>query len=564
MFVARTLEEVLDSQTREGALYEKLDDDKLRCYACGHRCVIFEGQRGICKVRYNDAGQLRVPWGYVASLQSDPTEKKPFFHVLPGSDTLTFGMLGCDYHCSYCFTGDTPVVTDQGVLPIEEIYRQGQQVEQQSRGDVAVVEGLQAVVGSGELRRIVKAFRHEYSGPLVVVDPYYLPPIRCTPDHRIYATTRADELDVKPVPAGELTMDHYLVIPRQHHFASSQEIDAYQLLLPHQRVHQVPHVLSDDEVAGIMVASKDGVTSREIGRRLGKRADYIRHVRSKVRRGLWLTERIVEVQDEDGYVRFPKEHRPGIPRYIPLNEDVAYLLGLYCADGCVSKAANRPGSYTLMFSFNPTEKQQIAYTRRVLRSIFGYRPKVVHRDTTTALDIGRGSVALLFSSLCGASAQEKRVPVLLFQSPRAIIEAFLDAYVQGDGHRYDSGKVSITTVSPRLAYGVAWLALKLGYLPSVYAYQRPETGEIQGRKVQQAPEQFTVVWYQDSDVPRRYVTTDDYYLIPLRSVSTESYEGEVYNLEVEEEHNYLASFFLVKNCQNWLTSQTLRDPEAGL
>ena len=39
---------------------------------------------------------------YVAALASDPTEKKPFFHVLPGSDTLTFGMLGCDLHCGYC------------------------------------------------------------------------------------------------------------------------------------------------------------------------------------------------------------------------------------------------------------------------------------------------------------------------------------------------------------------------------------------------------------------------------------------------------------------------------
>jgi pyruvate formate lyase activating enzyme len=43
-----------------------------------------------------------VPWGYVAALQCDPTEKKPFFHLLPGSDTLTFGMLGCDFHCGYC------------------------------------------------------------------------------------------------------------------------------------------------------------------------------------------------------------------------------------------------------------------------------------------------------------------------------------------------------------------------------------------------------------------------------------------------------------------------------
>ena len=43
-----------------------------------------------------------MPVNYVAALACDPTEKKPFFHVLPGSDTLTFGMLGCDLHCAYC------------------------------------------------------------------------------------------------------------------------------------------------------------------------------------------------------------------------------------------------------------------------------------------------------------------------------------------------------------------------------------------------------------------------------------------------------------------------------
>ena len=43
-----------------------------------------------------------MPTNYVAALACDPTEKKPFFHVLPGSDTLTFGMLGCDLHCAYC------------------------------------------------------------------------------------------------------------------------------------------------------------------------------------------------------------------------------------------------------------------------------------------------------------------------------------------------------------------------------------------------------------------------------------------------------------------------------
>ncbi len=99
---APDLATVLDAQTAEGALYERLSDGKLRCVACGHRCVIFPGHRGICQVRFNDAGTLRVPWGYVAALQCDPTEKKPFYHVLPGSKTLTFGMLGCDYACDGC------------------------------------------------------------------------------------------------------------------------------------------------------------------------------------------------------------------------------------------------------------------------------------------------------------------------------------------------------------------------------------------------------------------------------------------------------------------------------
>ncbi len=97
-----TLAEVLDPMTVEGVLYERLPDNAVRCFACGHRCLIREGRRGICQARFNQGGELRVPWGYVAALQSDPIEKKPFFHVLPGSNALTFGMLGCDFHCGYC------------------------------------------------------------------------------------------------------------------------------------------------------------------------------------------------------------------------------------------------------------------------------------------------------------------------------------------------------------------------------------------------------------------------------------------------------------------------------
>ncbi|HSO73197.1 MAG TPA: AmmeMemoRadiSam system radical SAM enzyme, partial [Blastocatellia bacterium] len=97
-----TLKQVLKRYTTEGVLGERLEGDRVRCYACGHRCVILPGLDGICRVRFNDGGRLMAPSGYVGAIQCDPTEKKPFFHAYPGSLALTFGMLGCDYHCAYC------------------------------------------------------------------------------------------------------------------------------------------------------------------------------------------------------------------------------------------------------------------------------------------------------------------------------------------------------------------------------------------------------------------------------------------------------------------------------
>ena len=99
-----TLQDRLDRLTVPGELYEVVDEaeKKIRCYACGHRCLLKDGARGICKVRYNDGGTLRVPHGYVGTLQLDPIEKKPFNHVDPGISVLSYGMLGCDFHCGYC------------------------------------------------------------------------------------------------------------------------------------------------------------------------------------------------------------------------------------------------------------------------------------------------------------------------------------------------------------------------------------------------------------------------------------------------------------------------------
>ncbi len=97
-----TLAEELARHVRESPLAEPLDGGRVRCLACAHRCPIFPGLPGVCKVRFNEGGRLMAPHGYVNALHVDPIEKKPFFHALPGARALSFGMLGCDLHCDYC------------------------------------------------------------------------------------------------------------------------------------------------------------------------------------------------------------------------------------------------------------------------------------------------------------------------------------------------------------------------------------------------------------------------------------------------------------------------------
>ncbi len=106
----QTLKQALGRATREGDLVRALSGGELLCTACGHLCRLKPGQEGVCKVRANVGGVLRVPFNYTAGVHNDPIEKKPFFHVLPGSRAMSFGMLGCDFRCAYCqnwFTSQT-------------------------------------------------------------------------------------------------------------------------------------------------------------------------------------------------------------------------------------------------------------------------------------------------------------------------------------------------------------------------------------------------------------------------------------------------------------------------
>ncbi len=87
----------------EAMWYKKLADGSVRCELCPFRCVLSEGQRGICGVRANVGGKLRaLTYGKPVAVHIDPIEKKPLFHFLPGSKSFSIATAGCNLSCNFC------------------------------------------------------------------------------------------------------------------------------------------------------------------------------------------------------------------------------------------------------------------------------------------------------------------------------------------------------------------------------------------------------------------------------------------------------------------------------
>ena len=115
---------------KEAYLYKKLAEKKVQCQNCAHYCVVAPGKRGICGVRENIDGKLyALNYGKAVAVNIDPIEKKPFFHFLPGSHSLSIATVGCNFSCKNCQNydisqrpkPDRPILGED--LPPEEIVK---------------------------------------------------------------------------------------------------------------------------------------------------------------------------------------------------------------------------------------------------------------------------------------------------------------------------------------------------------------------------------------------------------------------------------------------------------
>ena len=110
---------------KKAMFYKQLENSQVRCDLCPHYCKLEDGEIGICGVRQNRDGQLySLVYGRTIAAHVDPIEKKPLFHVAPGSLSFSMATVGCNFKCIFCQNSDISQVSG-----VKEVNRFGQELQ---------------------------------------------------------------------------------------------------------------------------------------------------------------------------------------------------------------------------------------------------------------------------------------------------------------------------------------------------------------------------------------------------------------------------------------------------
>jgi pyruvate formate lyase activating enzyme len=120
------------SQLKEALYWTSLPDKKLQCGLCPRRCVLAPGQKGFCRARKNVNGRLySLTYGQPVAMHIDPIEKKPLFHVYPGTKSFSIATAGCNLRCKFCQNWEISQLDPESVkvefVPAQEVIRRAKQ-----------------------------------------------------------------------------------------------------------------------------------------------------------------------------------------------------------------------------------------------------------------------------------------------------------------------------------------------------------------------------------------------------------------------------------------------------
>lgn len=229
-----------------------------------------------------------------------------------------------------------------------------------------------------------------------------------------------------------------------------------------------------------------------------------------------------------------------------ISKEDAWLIGRYIADGYIrnGRRKGRNNSYNTQVVYCVGKAKLREFKENVSSYYLGiseertvYKVRIINkRLMNLCLEAGRG-------------AENKKIPGFILELPTDILKIFLEGYLSGDGSKYNKNYTA-TSVSRTLIYGLGQIVQKLYQTPySIQYCKRPKSTTIEGRVVNQR-DTWTIRFRKENRKQQQGVYIDGMLWMPIRSlIYDETFEGGVYNLEVEEDNSYVANNLTVHNCQ---------------
>jgi len=289
----------------------------------------------------------------------------------------------------------------------------------------------------------------------------------------------------------------------------------------------------------------------------GGRWEERKHLNGKDRRKLgapgW-----VEASNLVGHAWATPTRIPRLPDKLPdgwshedLPQNFWWFVGRWVGDGWTSAKAptgkRGGGSNSIMLCCGHHESERVS----AALTATGWAWKSHQQTTSTRFRFSNGPLREWLREHFGTSAGTKRIPAWMLSAPDVTRRAFLDGYVSADGYRAPNGGYSATTISRDLAIGLRLLLSGLGYATSLYT--RIQAQHVQGRPVT-ASDAYRVDWSTvlvGASGAQGWVDNDHLWGT-VRSVTLDETEVPVFDLDVEDDHSFVADGFVVHNCTQFM------------
>jgi IMP dehydrogenase len=430
--------------------------------------------------------------------------------------------------------------------------------------------GEKVITHLGRSRQVTKTYRRKYRGAMIEIDAAGCPDkIQATPNHEFLAVAfvAPDKIRAKCgakyffskakynkglqwVRADELKSQDVLVIPKQKYEAETCFFDL---------LDAVPHYNSD---ADSIWSAKIGFNpNNESYGDLSEKFETTRRIVESVVNGKRklvdnLSVTINQYLDKTNYRRLLQPQK--LNRFIFLDKNLMRLIGYFTAEGYIVGNKN---NRQLRFAFNENEIEFCEDVKNLVNQIFGYGKTVFRKTSRHAVEVTiyNHAIASFFEWLLPKGAVNKRLPDFVLNQSQENLRQFLIGALRGDGCLKDARRIGYKTASPHLAHQLAEIFMRLGFLASIQSYQPKYKNHsvtyyvrIGGEQAKRFAKEFPEL---NLDFPaniktRQEVFADEnYFYVAIRSVRTlANQELEVFNLEVEEDHTFVANRVAVHNC----------------